>query len=98
MDPGCWCKNGPCAFHLGYDDIKNFTVTLPRLETLELGRPCCSGACNTTVASLMLLSTHCLQLTLLEIHFNTLMIARDMQLLLGRGLGYDTPRCKLRVV
>jgi len=98
MDACCWYTEGPCEFHLGDDDAENLAAAFPRLWTLKLGQPCHSGTCNTTVVSLMMISTRCLQLTPLEIHFNTLTITHDMQRLLDGGLGRDVPRCELDVV
>ena len=86
---------GHCAFGLTDDDVENLSATLPRLESLQLGPPCWSNSCNTTVASLVSISIHCPGLTLLEIHFNTRTIVVDMQRLLGQGFRRDRPRCGL---
>ena len=89
-------RAGSCAFCLTDDDMENITTTLPRLENLQLGRPCDSSSCNTTVASLLSVSTHCLGLTFLEVHFNTLTIVDDVQHLLDRDAGRDKSKCRLR--
>ena len=57
-----------CTFHLTDDDMENLASALPRLNILRLGEPCCGGSCNTTVASLMSVSVHCLDLEVLETH------------------------------
>jgi len=88
--------DGSCNFHLTDDIVENLAAALPYLEGLQLGQPCSSNACNTTVASLLSISTHCLGLTLLETHFNTLTIVGDMQRLLDGGSWRDKGKCGLR--
>ena len=68
----------------------------PVLKTLELGSPCKFNLCDTTVASLLSISVHCLDLTALETHFNTEMIVSDIKRLLDGGAGRDKAKCKLR--
>jgi len=85
-----------CDFRLTDDDMKNLASTLSRLQSLELGRPCLRDSCKTTVASLVSISTHCLDLTVLEVHFNTKTIVSDMQRLLEGGAGLDEAKCKLQ--
>ena len=85
-----------CVFRLTDDGMGDLAAALPRLKCLQLGRPCCSSSCNTTVASLLSISTHCLDLTVLETHFNTLTIVGDMEHLLGKGLGRNKAKCELR--
>lgn len=84
-----------CVSRLTDDDVKNLAAALPRLKTLQLGRPCRSNSCNTTVASLMSISVNCIDLTVLEVHFNFLDIVRDLRLLLDRSSERDKPKCKL---
>jgi len=67
-----------CLFHLTDDDLENLAAALPHLESLRLGQPCNFGSCKTTVAALMSISVHCLDLTVLETHFNTLEIVGDL--------------------
>ena len=95
MDTYCSEEEG-CGFHLTDDDMGNLAATLPRLEILQIGLPCRFDSCNTTFASLLSISTHCLGLEFLEIHFNTLTIAEDVQHLLGTGSGHDKAKCELR--
>ena len=94
VDNVCYEEDG-CTFHLTDDDVEDLAASLPRLQTLELGIPCHSNFCNTTVASLLSISTHCLDLGLLAIHFNTSTIAADMQRLLDGGSWRDKAKCKL---
>jgi len=84
-----------CMFRLTDDDMENLATALPRLEILELGRPCSYNSCNNTVASLLSISIHCLDLTVLETHFNARTIVGDMQRLFDRGTGSDGAKCKL---
>ena len=94
------CSNGGgyCTFHLTDDDMEHLAAALPRLKHLRLRQPCQANTCNTTVASLVSLSANCLDLTLLETHFNTLTITDDMRRLLDRGAGCDQTKCKLRSI
>lgn len=87
---------GGCDFHLTDDDMKNLASTLSRLKSLELGRPCLHDSCKTTVASLVSISIHCLDLTVLEVHFNAKTIVSDIQRLLGGGAGLHEAKCKLQ--
>ena len=87
---------GGCFFHITDNDVKDLAVALPRLEILRLGEPCRWNTCGTTVASLVLISVHCLDLTHLETHFNTQTIVGDMQGLLDGGAERDRAKCKLR--
>jgi hypothetical protein len=91
----CSTKPNGCTFHLTDDDRKNLATTLPRLKCLRLGFPCPSDTCRTTVASLMSISVHCLDLTVLETHFNIETMAGDMQRLLDERSGEDKAKCKI---
>jgi len=84
-----------CMFRLTDDDMENLATALPRLEILELGSPCDYDSCNNTVASLLSISVHCLDLTVLETHFNARTIVGDMQRLFDGGIGSDRAKCKL---
>ena len=84
---------GGCIFRLTDGDMGNLATALPRLESLQLGRPCCFNSCNTTITSLLSLSVHCLGLMELETHFNTLTIVSDARRLLDEGIGHDKARC-----
>ena len=88
-------RAGTCIFHLTDDDMENLAIALPRLESLRLGQPCNFHTCKTTVAALMSISVHCLDLTVLEIHFSTLEIVRDLQRVLDRGAGRDDAKCRV---
>ena len=70
---------GRCAFKLDDDNVAKFTMALPQLERLLLGRPCSKNTCPTTVACLLPISVHCLKLQDLEIHFNTTNIVDDLK-------------------
>lgn len=78
------------------DYVENLAASLPHLKTLHLGPPCWFNSCDTTVASLMSISTHCLVPTVLQAHFNTQTIVSDMQRLIGGGVGDNKAKCKLR--
>ena len=78
------------------DDMEGLTAELPRLKGLELGIPCPSNSCNTTVASLLPISVHCLDLTTIGAHFNTRTIVGDVQRLLNEGVGREKAKRKLR--
>jgi len=93
---GIHCPEDGCNFHLTDDNTENLAATLPRLECLELGTPGSSHSCNTTVASLLSISTRCLGLTLLETHFNTLAIVGDVQRLFDGDSWRGKARCKLQ--
>ena len=95
MHTDCSAREG-CTFYLTDHDMEILAVALPRLKTLRLGPPCYFSSCNTTVASLMSISVHCLDLTVLEAHFNTSKIASDMQCLLHVGSGRGKAKCKLQ--
>ena len=84
---------GTCIFQLTDDDMENLAIALPHLESLRLGKPCIFDTCKTTVAALMSISVHCLDLT--ETHFNTLEIVRDSQRVLDRGAGRDDAKCRV---
>ena len=94
MDTYCSEEEG-CGFHLMDDDMGNLVAALPLLKILQIGLPCHFNSCNATITSLLLISTHCLDLESLETHFNTLMIVEDMQRLLGTGSGHDKAKCEL---
>ena len=85
-----------CISRLTDDDVENLADALPRLNHLQLTKPCHLNSCKTTVSSLLSLSTHCLGLKLLEIHFNTRTIVGDMRHLLDGGFGRDKAKCGLR--
>jgi len=67
-----------CRFRLIDDDVENLAVTLPSPTGVEFGKVCRLNSCRTTAASLLSISIHLLELTLLEIQFNTWTIAGDM--------------------
>ena len=87
---------GGCIFRLTDDDMEDLAASVPHLKTLQLGLPCWLNSCNTTVASLMSISVHCLDLTVLQTHFNTRTIVSDMQRLVSGGIGRDKVKCKLQ--
>ena len=90
------CKiKGTCTFSLTDGDVENLAIALPSLTEVEFGKGCRLNSCRTTVASLLSISTNWLGLKLLEIHFNTRTIAKDMRRLLDGGFGCDKPRCGL---
>jgi hypothetical protein len=90
----CRDRDG-CSFRMTDDGVNDLASGLPRLRTLRLGEPCGLDSCETTVASLLSISVHCLDLTDLSTHFNTLTIVEDTQRLLDEGSGRDKAKCKL---
>ena len=98
VDGSC-SKEGGCTFYLTDDDITKLADALPDIRSLRLGAPCSANSCHTTTFSLFTLSTRCLRLVSLEIHFNTM----DVRHLLGQFFKeprYERmrslPRCPLR--
>ena len=87
---------GGCVFHLTDQNTETLAAALPRLKNLELGQPCHLNSCNATITSLVSVSAHCLDLTTLETHFNTLKIVSDMRRLLGDSTGRGEAKCRLR--
>jgi len=89
---------GQCGFKLNNGDVTDLAMSLPRLESLLLGRPCFENACTTTVACLLQISVYCAKLRELGIHFNTADIVEDF-----KGISEDPklrevrslPRCTL---
>ena len=82
LEVGRFCPDDRCSFDLTDDDVAAFTKALPQLRTLLLGCPCWWNTCQTTVRSLLTLSTNCVGLTVLAIHFNTINIVDDVKALL----------------
>ena len=80
VDVFCYDEDGEtrCTFMLYNDNIAELAMALPQLRYLTLGHPCSENACPTTVASLLLISVHCVKLEHLEIHFNTANILENL--------------------
>ena len=70
---------GQCTFKLNNDNVTKLAVSLPRLESLQLGHPCSENTCSTTVVCLLPISVYCVKLQSLEIHFNTTNIVDDLK-------------------
>ena len=77
LPSACYTGNG-CGFKLTDNDIAEIAAALPRLEVAVLGDACNANSCQTTVASLVSLSTQCRHLNWLEIHFNTTNLWNDL--------------------
>jgi hypothetical protein len=96
---GFCSKEGGCTFLLTDDDVTKLADALPDIKSLRLGSPCSANRCHTTALSLFILSTRCLQLKTLEIHFNTTRISHVLDRLFKEPQ-YETmrslPRCPLR--
>ena len=84
-----------CTLHLTDNDVEKLVAALPRLESLRLGAPCSLNSCDTTAASLLPISTRCLGLTVLEVHFNTITIVVGIRRPLDGGSGHDGAKCKV---
>ena len=96
-DESCSKEDG-CTFLLTDSDITKLADALPDIKSLRLGSPCSANSCHTTAFSLLTLSTHCLKLKNLEIHFNTTKIGRYLARLFKEPQ-HETmrslPRCPL---
>ena len=71
--------NDQCAFELRDDDVAELAMALPRLKHIDLGHPCPENTCATTVACLLSISVHCVEVQTLAIHFNTTNITDDLK-------------------
>ena len=95
---GSCSKEDGCTFLLTDSDITKLADALPDIKSLRLGSPCSANSCHTTAFSLLTLSTHCLKLKNLEIHFNTTKIGRYLARLFKEPQ-HETmrslPRCPL---
>jgi len=74
-----YCHEDECSFELDDEDVGTLVMALPRLKRLVLGHPCPMDLCNTTVACLVTISIHCVELEELEIHFNTRQMAAHLE-------------------
>jgi hypothetical protein len=89
---------GRCTFGLTDDDIAEVATALPNLVNATFGDVCTANSCQTTVYSLLFLSTRCKGLDFLEIHFNTTNICDDLTSMPGNPRLRDfraLPRCQL---
>ena len=82
LEVGRFCPADRCSFDLTDDDLTTLTKALPRLRKLLLGHPCWLNTCQTTFRGLLTLSTNCVGLTELIVHFNTINIVEDVKSLL----------------
>ena len=62
-------SDGGSAISSCNDHFTDLATTLPRLESLLLGRACFQNTCATTVVCLLPISVHCVKLDRIEIHF-----------------------------
>ena len=74
-----YCFEDECSFELNDEDVGTLVMALPRLKMLVLGHPCPMDLCHTTVACLLTISIHCVELEVLEIHFNTRQLAAHLE-------------------
>ena len=72
-------KDVQCTFGLNDDDIAELAMALSQLEFLRLGHTCSKNTCATTVVSLLSISVHCIEMTTLEVLFNTTNIVEDFK-------------------
>lgn len=79
---GKFCPIDRCSFDLTDEDVTAIAKALPLLQNLLLGHPCWLNTCQTTFRSLLTLSTSCVGLTELTVHFNTTNIVHDVKSLL----------------
>ena len=65
------CKGGQCRIQLDDSIIFELAISLPHLTSLGLGdAPCRASTSNVTVESLVALSTNCVGLDFLRLHFD----------------------------
>ena len=94
------CQELQCVFPLTDSDIEQLARGLPRLVTLRLGHPCNFSNPNTTIKSMISLSTHCPSLDTLCLPCNLTNIYEDVRM----ESGEPDPRletrssCALRVL
>ena len=70
------CIEGQCGVQLEDTVICDLSTALPKLESLKLGgAPCTIPASNVTIKSLAALSTNCVHLDFLQLHFDVNEIA-----------------------
>ena len=90
-----------CSFHLTDDDVGKIVAALPNLTTLNLGRACSADSCETTIASLLIISTGCKNLKHLTLHFRTRNLLHDLKSMPNdprlRDL-FQLPRCGLELL
>jgi len=95
---GSVSMEGGCTFLLTDDDVTRLANALPDMKSLRLGSPCSANRCHTTPFSLLTPSTRCLELKILEVHFNTTNIGHVLDWLFKEPR-YETtcslPRCPL---
>lgn len=96
------CPVDRCSFDLTDDHVTAIAKALPRIRMLLFGHPCLQNTCQTTFRSLATLSANCVELTDLQIHFNTINIVEDVKSLVtskdpaiqklrkGQGCGVGT--------
>ena len=87
-----------CTFDLTDDDIAGVATALPNLVNATFGDVCAANSCQTTVHSLLFLSTRCKGLDFLLIHFNTTNLCDDLKSIPGNPRLRDFrsfPRCQL---
>ena len=93
----CSTERG-CGFRLTDDDVGEFAAALPNLNNLNLGRVCSANSCETTVASLLIISACCKNLGRMKIHFRTSNLLQDLESMPNdprlRDL-FRLPRCGL---
>lgn len=96
---GLCSKEDGCTFLLTDYDVTKLADALPDIKSLGLGSPCIANLCHTTPLCLFILSTRCLKLKSLEIHFNTTNISHVLDQLFEEPK-YERmrslPRCPLR--
>ena len=94
------CYEEPrCSFSLTNQDVAKLSAALPRLEVLDLGRPCAGDTTPTTISCFLAPSIHCKSLRVLSIHFNVTKLVDDVRSLSKdpdfRGLRSLPTRCTL---
>jgi len=82
LEVGQFCPDDMCSFDLTDDDVTAIAEALPQLHKIQLGHPCRMNTCQTTFRSLLTLSTNCVGLTQLTVHFKTTNIVEDVKSLL----------------
>jgi len=91
-----WCQgSGQCVSPLTDPDIEQLVCELPQLVTLRLGHDCRSSPHNTTIKSMISLSTHCPSLETLHLPCNLTGVSESIKTGSDPRLETQSP-CTLR--
>ena len=86
------CRGGQCVFPLTDPDIERLARGLPQLVVIRAGHACKYGHPNTTIRSMISLSTHCLSLKELRLPCDLTNVTEDAK----TESGEPDPRLEIR--